>query len=72
MNNLESVGAYKKESTSEEKHEWAEIGPNLNCPGNMWTVKNNPDLKMGNPNIEVKLDDPFGAKSSMAKDKKPF
>lgn len=70
-NNLESVGAYPS-YTSEEKHEWKEIGPDLHCHGNKWSVEANPDLKMGNPNIEVKLDDPFGCKSSMPKDKKPL
>lgn len=70
-NNIEAIGAYPT-PTENEKHEWSEIGPDLECKGNSWSVEANPILKMGNPNIEVKMSDPMGAKSSMSKGKKPL
>lgn len=70
-NNIQAIGVYPK-PTADEKHEWAEIGPDLNCKGNLWSVEANPALKMGNPNVEVKMDDPMGAKYSMSKGKKPL
>jgi hypothetical protein len=58
---------------SEETHEWKELMPEPagHC-SNLSLPMVNKSLIAGNPNLDVKIDDPYGAKSSMADKKKPL
>ena len=71
----EKLPANLVESTcsSEDMHEVMELLPE--APGahaNLWYTGANPMLGKGNPNVVVDLSDPFKAKSTMSKGKKPL
>ena len=68
MNHLESIGVYKK-PTSEEKHEYSKIGYHDEISSASLLSKNK-SLVEGNPNLEVKIDNPY--KATCAKNKKSF
>ena len=68
MNHLESIGVYK--TTSKEKHEWSEIGWKTDEITSASLPSKNKSLVEGNPNLEVKIDNPY--KATCAKDKKSF